>query len=452
MSHLRLVTLFLCGLLAAAALAEGTTGWRGDGTGSFPGATVPTEWAKDKNVVWTAPLPAWSNATPILVGGNLFLTAEPTTLVCVNAADGKVRWQKAFDYLDTLTPEQATKLRAAMKLSADCQSKAEEIKRDPSKLELYDQLAELCKQVSADKDNAALLRTAQQFKMPETHGENGYTSSTPTTDGTNVFVVNGSGLVTAFDADGNRKWIVFPAKPHHGWGHSASPLFTAGKLLVQLENSVFALDPATGATLWHTECAQEWGSPVAARIGAVDTAVFACGDILRMADGKRLAHLQVGLNYSSPVVQDGVVYFIDGERHSQAYKLPTVAADELTPEKLWDVKITGNRYYASPVIHDGLVYAMNQAGHLTVLDAVTGATVYEKDLDLGQRTTGYPSPVLAGNVIILSSDNGTSVVLQPGKEYKELGHNSLEFFRGSPLCAGTRMYLRARGTLYCIGK
>jgi outer membrane protein assembly factor BamB len=451
MSCARILTLVSLAFLTLAALADGATGWRGDGTGRFPGATVPTAWGKDTNVVWKAAVPTWSNAAPIALGTNLFLTAEPNLLVCLNAADGAVRWQKPFTYFDTLTPEKAEKVRAASKLFERYTGLTNQLKREPGKLELYTQLAELCTQLAADKDNAELLRLADSFKTPETHGDNGYASATPTTDGKLVFVVNGTGLVAAFDAEGTRKWTVFPAKPQQGWGHSASPLVVAGKLLVQIENAVYALDPATGATLWRADVSnQSWGTAAATKIGGVDVAIYPCGDILRVADGKRLARRIAGLNYNGPVVANGIVYFIDGERGSVAYKLPTEAADELKLEKAWDAKIAGNRYYASPLVHDGLIYAMNQAQHLNVLDAADGKVLYEQDLKLGG--TGYPSPVLAGNVVIVSSDSGNAVVLQPGREYKELGRNSLEFFRGNPLCIGTRMYLHARGALYCIGK
>ena len=84
-------------LLFAASLGSAgeTTGWRKDWTGRYPEATPPTEWAKDKNVVWSTALPAWSNANPVLCGERLFICAEPDKLVCVAKADGKVLWQQA---------------------------------------------------------------------------------------------------------------------------------------------------------------------------------------------------------------------------------------------------------------------------------------------------------------------------------------------------------------------
>ena len=52
--------------------AERPVGWRGDGTGRYPGATPPVTWsrtdAEKKNIVWETKLPCYSWATPILVG------------------------------------------------------------------------------------------------------------------------------------------------------------------------------------------------------------------------------------------------------------------------------------------------------------------------------------------------------------------------------------------------
>ena len=102
------------------------------------------------------------------------------------------------------------------------------------------------------------------------------------------------------------------------------------------------------------------------------------------------------------------------------------------------------------MVHDGLLYAASDQGILTVLDAATGKLVYEERLNLGGSI--YPSISLAGNRIYVSSDNGTTVVLQPGREYKELARNKLEPFRSSLVFEGKRIYVRTAKNLYCIGK
>ena len=58
-----------------------------------------------------------------------------------------------------------------------------------------------------------------------------------------------------------------------------------------------------------------------------------------------------------------------------------------------------------------------RARFFSVLDAKTGKIIYEKKLDQLKATT-YPSPVLAGNYVLLSDEKGTTIVLEAGREYQ----------------------------------
>src|SRR4051812_40054769 len=71
---------------------EQSVGWRGDGTGRYPGATPPISWERTTNgngyatkgIVWMSPLPNLSAATPIIVGDKIFLTSEVSDVVCLD--------------------------------------------------------------------------------------------------------------------------------------------------------------------------------------------------------------------------------------------------------------------------------------------------------------------------------------------------------------------------------
>ena len=81
-------------------------GWRGDGTGMYPGSHPPTAWhrKKKKNVLWHTPLEYFGNATPVPVPGSnrLFITIDPHWLVCLDKDTGKELWRKAVTLLDLL--------------------------------------------------------------------------------------------------------------------------------------------------------------------------------------------------------------------------------------------------------------------------------------------------------------------------------------------------------------
>jgi hypothetical protein len=81
------------GLRAASAPASTPVGWRGDGSGHYPGATPPLTWSKSsdgktKNILWQKKMPSYSWATPLVVGDRLIVRAEPYDLVCLDKNSG----------------------------------------------------------------------------------------------------------------------------------------------------------------------------------------------------------------------------------------------------------------------------------------------------------------------------------------------------------------------------
>ena len=73
-------------------------GFRGDGSGHFPGATPPRTFSgKDgKNVLWSVKMPSWGQSSPIVVGKHVITMAEPDTTIGIDADTGKVLWQDAL--------------------------------------------------------------------------------------------------------------------------------------------------------------------------------------------------------------------------------------------------------------------------------------------------------------------------------------------------------------------
>jgi outer membrane protein assembly factor BamB len=143
------------------------------------------------------------------------------------------------------------------------------------------------------------------------------------------------------------------------------------------------------------------------------------------------------------------VYYVHGA--ANAIRLPQSVTEPVKVQALWKANVKGGGYwFSSPVVHEGLLYAANDQGILSVLDAESGELVYEERLNL--RGSTYPSISLAGKRIYVSSDSGSTVVVQPGREYKELARNNLEPFRSSLVFDGKRVYVRTAKHLYCIGE
>ena len=125
----------------------------------------------------------------------------------------------------------------------------------------------------------------------------------------------------------------------------------------------------------------------------------------------------------------------------------------------------------SPLIHDGLAYVLDVYGVLYVMDLETRRLVYLKDLGLEglfhYNSLGVAASLtLAGKHIYALDNQGTVVVLEPGRTYREVARNRIatqlnrrwpipgqETLSHSPLVAdGSRFYLRGERYLYCIGE
>ena len=83
---------------------ERPIGWRGDGSGIFPGATPVTEWdhKSGKNIIWKAETPYWGSSSPIVVDGKVITACEPHVLLAYDAKTGKLLWHNSSDNLDAL--------------------------------------------------------------------------------------------------------------------------------------------------------------------------------------------------------------------------------------------------------------------------------------------------------------------------------------------------------------
>jgi outer membrane protein assembly factor BamB len=398
----RLIGLLL--LAVAGPLSAQISGWRGDGAGRWPDADPPITWDDSgKNILWQTEV-GKGQSSPTIVGDQVFVTAEPDKLLCLDSRNGKLLWGKENDFA-ALGPN----------------SKPPE-------------------------------------KLPPTAPDCGYSAATPVTDGKSVYVCFGTGIVASYALDGKRQWIRYLDLPQSTqYGRSASPLLAGGKLLLSL-SSLLALDPQTGKTLWQADDAlPAYGTPALARIGDIEVALTPAGACVRISDGKILARKLAETQYCSPIVHNGVAYYLGVP--TVAVKLPGEPVDAFQPAVFWKSDDVEGSFFASPLWHDGKLYCASNEGTLYVLDAGTGKMIYTKDVGIrsaqgngGEPANIYPSLALAGKHILLSNDAGEMLVLAGGNQYEEAALNRLGKGSGaSPLPHGRTLLLRSGRFVYCIG-
>ncbi len=398
-------------LLAVIGLAAEPRGWRGDGSGEYPAANPPTEWAADKNIVWTTPLAQPSFSSPIMVGDKLFVCAEPNSLLCLSATDGKILWEKTNGVADLATPEE------------------------------------------------------QKLRLAGSSKDMGNTTQTPVSDGVNVWALYASGIATCFTLDGERVWTKQLNKPSpapQGWGFNVSPVLSDGKLIISY-GDVFAYEPLTGKQLWQAKSSPHYGTSVVTKIGDVSVLVTSNGEVIRISDGVVLAKELYKMEYNSPIVHEGIIYVTKNGAASDklksekalALQLPAkIENDAITVTQLWEAAIPANRYYASPVYCNGTLYVMAQSGQFTALDAKTGTDLNKwpgRLANMGGGDLYYPSLAAAGKYLYVSSES--TILVIDTTDNTEIARNPIPGkFRSTPIFVGERMYVRGKTAMYCIGK
>ncbi len=96
----RCLTLVLLAILltGTSAGAEEWTRFRGSNGAGHGDALIPLKWT-DKDFNWKVAVPGSGHSSPILWGDRLFVTSSETKtgtqlVLCFNAADGKLLWQR----------------------------------------------------------------------------------------------------------------------------------------------------------------------------------------------------------------------------------------------------------------------------------------------------------------------------------------------------------------------
>jgi outer membrane protein assembly factor BamB len=415
-------------LAASFAHADNWPQWRGPtGQGHSDDTRAPLTWGNDKNLLWKTKLPGHGNSSPIVWGDRIFLTAAGTDgrdryVLCVRAGDGKVLWQE----------------------------------------------------------------TAAKDDSPERkHNWNTYATPSCTTDGKHVYAFFGTPGLFCYDFDGKLVWKqsfgVFTSEP--GWGVGASPILfedlviqncdndgTAGlrpdqKGLTAAPMALIALDKVTGKERWRTErnMGRGFSTPMLLTSPAGRTELVLNGPRGVWAydprSGKELWHCERPAEEQSkfgepmPVCNRDVLFALSGRPGTAQCLRRSGEGDVTKTGVLWSASRKGSRDVASPILWDDLVYAADTNGLLSCHDLKTGAMVYKDKQRLGG--TAAASPVALRGKLLYLLESGQTVVLQPGREFKVVGRNTLSdgsAFRASPAIADGKLYLRSQTYLYCIGE
>ena len=413
---LRCASLLILFLVATVARADNWPQWRGpDGNGVARGTSFPTTWTKDSNVLWRVPLPGRGASTPIVWQDRIFLTCGAegqNTALCYDLA-GKPVW--------------------SVKLGAERAGK----------------------HVKASGSNPS-----------------------PVTDGNSVFVYFKSGELAALDMAGKVLWETNLQKTYGDdtlwWDLGTSPVLTDKHLVVACMHSgpsfLVAFDKATGKVAWKhdrnldapVEATQSYSTPVVVTDSKGVQTIYVLGadhvTAHAATDGHELWRVG-GLNpeqngyfrsIASPVIV-GDVLIAPYARGNTITAIRLGGSGDVTQSHvLWTRKGIGSDV-PTPTAVQGKLYVCTDRGEVACLDVATGNELWRERVE--KNRNGFSaSPILAGNKLYVTREDGTTFVLEQGEPFRVIATNPLdEFTVATPVFVNGKILLRTYDHLYCIG-
>jgi outer membrane protein assembly factor BamB len=327
-----------------------------------------------------------------------------------------------------------------------------------------------------DRKTGAILWDRQVLRQKPGHRQplNSYASSTPVTDGKNVYVVDFDGSIAAVSTEGETVWVYrdFEYFSEHGLG--VSPILYKELLIVAFDPSssgpdpklgwqkpwdkavILALDKNTGKVRWEgkrglSQIAHV--SPQILKVNGKDQLISSAGNVIQGFDpdtGERI------WTVSSPgegvvpsvVVGEGLIFTASGFGDSTIRVVRAGGKGDVTKTNIvWeskeDVPKIPSMLYVKPYL-----YLVTEASVAKCFKAATGEVIWRQRL--GGRFSA--SPVWADGKIYFLSDKGTTTVIADGAEFKVLAKNELnETCKASPAISQGNIFIRSDKHLYCIG-
>lgn len=454
------------GLLAIGAAADPAHWPQFRGPDANPVGTsdrLPDRWSATENVDWKLDVPGRAWSSPIVTGGKVFLTTVTT--------DGASKLPQmgtdfSNEYVAELSKQGLSQEQIIEKLNARDIEKPHEVT-----LHYFLYCLDL------EKGTVLWKKEFHGGRPPGgRHRKNSFSSETPVTDGTLVYVYVANLGLYAFDLKGQEVWKTpLEAMPIYlDFGTGGSPILQGDRIVVLSDNEkqqfLAAFDKRTGKPLWRTERALRqkdgpprqsgWTTPYV-WTNSARTEIVTVGPTVAVSydlEGKELWRLS-GMSIapvSSPFAY-GDLLIVDAGQQRALYAVRAGASGDITlPEGktssewiAWSVE-RGGTYMPTPVGYDGAIYALYDKGILARYDGKTGAMSYKERLD--PETSAFTSSPWAydGKVFCLSEE-GKTYVVAAGPKFQLLHTNPLaDMAMATPALAGDRLLVRTEKTLYAI--
>jgi outer membrane protein assembly factor BamB len=292
------------------------------------------------------------------------------------------------------------------------------------------------------------------------NAKNSHASPTAIADDERVYVHFGSEGTAAVALDGTIIWKKrYGCETQHGNG--GSPVLHASLVIFTCDGFdaafVVALDGRTGKERWKTWRRQPWSqayaTPLVIRVGDADQLVSPAAHYAAAYDpmtGKELwrVHYDDGFsNVPRPVFAHGLVFIATGFQQPSLLAVRPGGKGDVTRSQIAWRLARGVPLTPSPLVAGDHLYMVNDGGIVSCVAVDSGTVVWQ------HRVPGSysASPVMAGGLIYLQSEEGVTTVIRPGPKFEAVAVNRLEGpALASMAVAGGSLYIRAGEHLYRV--
>jgi outer membrane protein assembly factor BamB len=396
-------------LIAAAfyqlALSSQTQDWpefRGPtGQGHSEMRGLPLNWSENRNVRWKVTIPGSGWSSPVIQGDRIWLTTAT---------------------------EEGKSLRA----------------------------------ISIDRNSGAILQNVEVFRLKNSvqiNAKNSFASPTPVLEGNRVYLHFGALGTACLTNTGEIVWKTRIEYDNGQHGPGGSPVIYENMLIVSCDGQssqfVVALDKQSGKVRWKRFRMgnQAYTTPLVVRLPGGDQ-VISPGAFRAVAyeprTGKEIWQLRYGEGFSNvprPVYGHGMVFICTGFYLPQLLAVRLDGHGDVTGTHVaWKFN-RGVSLTPSPLLVGDELYLISDNGIATCVDAKTGKENWRARVG-GNHSA---SPMYADGRIYFLSEEGESVVIAPGKQYKLLATNRLDGDTlASMAVSGDSIFIRSRTHLYRI--
>jgi len=377
---------------------------------------IPVEWNRTSNIVWKTPVPGEGWSSPVVFGDRVFVTTATDKgasfrLLCLDRLSGTVLWDKQVH------------------------------RQNPGH--------------------------RQRF--------NSYASSTPVTDGRNVYVLAFDGTLAAVSYEGNIIWTHQEFEYYSEHGLAVSPVMYGDLLIVPFDHSssgpdkklgwqkpwdkalIIAVNKNTGKVQWRGRRGLSRIAHVTPQIlseNGRDQLVSSAGNVVQGFDletGKRIWTAENSGEGVVPsvVIGEGLIFVTSGFGDSAIRAIRTGGKGDVTKTHIaWeskeDVSKIPSMLYVRPFL-----FFVTDTGVAKCLRASTGEEIWRKRLQ-GKHSA---SPIWADGRIYFLSEKGKTTVIPDTGEFKVLAENELEEkCIASPAVSRKQIFIRSENNIFCIGK